>query len=91
MVRSPRLGAAATGRRGTGAPARRSHHAFGYHAVTIGNLASELIFRITGSTLHQFYEREIRFYEREIRKPLAATSTSACLSIWNIAVPRYRE
>jgi CubicO group peptidase (beta-lactamase class C family) len=39
--------------------------AFGYHAFTIGNLASELIFRITGSTLHQFYEREIR-------KPLAA-------------------
>lgn len=34
--------------------------AFGYHAVTIGNLASELIFRITGSTLHEFYEREIR-------------------------------
>lgn len=39
--------------------------AFGYHAVTIGNLASELIFRITGSTLHDFYEDEIR-------KPLAA-------------------
>ena len=39
--------------------------AFGYHAVTIGNLASELVFRITGSTLHEFYEEEIR-------KPLAA-------------------
>ena len=34
--------------------------AFGYHAVTIGNLASELVFRITGSTLQEFYEREIR-------------------------------
>jgi CubicO group peptidase (beta-lactamase class C family) len=34
--------------------------AFGYHAVTIGNLASELVFRITGLTLQQYYEREIR-------------------------------
>jgi CubicO group peptidase (beta-lactamase class C family) len=39
--------------------------AFGYHAVTIGNLASELVFRVTGSTLHEFYEREVR-------KPLGA-------------------
>lgn len=41
-------------------PLWRPGSAFGYHAVTIGNLASELIFRITGSTLHEFYEREIR-------------------------------
>lgn len=34
--------------------------AFGYHALTIGNLASELVFRATGSTLGEFYEREIR-------------------------------
>ncbi|MGF6823770.1 CubicO group peptidase (beta-lactamase class C family) [Microbacterium sp. ZKA21] len=34
--------------------------AFGYHAVTIGNLASELVFRITGRTLHEYYEQEIR-------------------------------
>ena len=34
--------------------------AFGYHARTIGNLASELVFRITGVTLQQYYEREIR-------------------------------
>ena len=34
--------------------------AFGYHAVTIGNLASELVFRVTGRTLHEFYEQEIR-------------------------------
>lgn len=34
--------------------------AFGYHGVTIGNLASELVFRVTGRTLHEFYEAEIR-------------------------------
>lgn len=34
--------------------------AFGYHAITIGNLASELVFRVTGRTLHRFYEEEIR-------------------------------
>ncbi|WP_150309210.1 serine hydrolase domain-containing protein [Planctomonas psychrotolerans] len=34
--------------------------AFGYHAITIGNLASELVFRVTGRTLHDFYEDEIR-------------------------------
>lgn len=34
--------------------------AFGYHAITIGNLAAELVFRVTGRTLHEFYETEIR-------------------------------
>jgi len=34
--------------------------AFGYHAYTIGNLAGELLFRITGDTIHAFYEREVR-------------------------------
>jgi len=34
--------------------------AFGYHAITIGNLADELVFRVTGRTLHDFYEQEIR-------------------------------
>lgn len=34
--------------------------AFGYHGITIGNLTSELIFRITGRTLHEYYEQEIR-------------------------------
>jgi CubicO group peptidase (beta-lactamase class C family) len=34
--------------------------AFGYHGITIGNLASELVFRLTGRTLHEFYEQEIR-------------------------------
>lgn len=34
--------------------------AFGYHALTIGNLASELVFRVTGATLQQYYEREVR-------------------------------
>jgi len=34
--------------------------AFGYHAATIGNLASELVFRVTGRTLREYYEQEIR-------------------------------
>lgn len=34
--------------------------AFGYHAVTIGNLASELVFRVTGRTLREYYEQELR-------------------------------
>ncbi|SDG74547.1 serine hydrolase domain-containing protein [Microbacterium pygmaeum] len=34
--------------------------AFGYHAVTIGNLASELVFRLTGRTLREYYEQELR-------------------------------
>lgn len=34
--------------------------AFGYHAVTIGNLGSELVFRVTGRTLQEYYEQEIR-------------------------------
>ena len=42
------------------APVWRPGSAFGYHAVTIGNLASELVYRVTGSTLHEFYEAEIR-------------------------------
>ena len=34
--------------------------AFGYHAVTIGILVSELVFRITGKTLQEVFESEIR-------------------------------
>lgn len=34
--------------------------AFGYHAITIGNLGDELVFRVSGRTLHDFYEQEIR-------------------------------
>lgn len=34
--------------------------AFGYHGITIGNLADELVFRVTGQTLHEVYEREFR-------------------------------
>lgn len=34
--------------------------AFGYHALTIGNLGDELVYRVTGRTLHEFYEQEIR-------------------------------
>lgn len=41
-------------------PLWRPGSAFGYHAVTIGNLAAELVARVTGRTLHQFYEDEVR-------------------------------
>jgi CubicO group peptidase (beta-lactamase class C family) len=41
-------------------PFWRPGTAFGYHAITIGNLASELVYRISGQTLHAFYENEIR-------------------------------
>ncbi|KTR95289.1 beta-lactamase [Microbacterium testaceum] len=34
--------------------------AFGYHGVTIGNLGAELIHRVTGRTMHAYYEEEIR-------------------------------
>lgn len=34
--------------------------AFGYHAITIGSLGDELVYRVTGRTLHEFYEQEIR-------------------------------
>ena len=34
--------------------------AFGYHGLTIGNLASELVHRISGATMQEFFEREIR-------------------------------
>jgi CubicO group peptidase (beta-lactamase class C family) len=33
---------------------------FGYHGLTIGPLMSELCFRITGHTMQQYYEKEIR-------------------------------
>ncbi len=42
------------------APFWRPGSAFGYHAVTIGNLAGELVFRVTGRTLHDYYETELR-------------------------------
>lgn len=42
------------------APFWQPGSAFGYHALTIGNLASELVFRVTGRTLQEFYEQEIR-------------------------------
>ncbi|MFG6279973.1 serine hydrolase domain-containing protein [Microbacterium sp. 5K110] len=34
--------------------------AFGYHATTIGTLGAELVQRVTGRTMHAFYEEEIR-------------------------------
>lgn len=41
-------------------PLWRPGSGFGYHGITIGNLASELIFRATGRTLHEVYEQDIR-------------------------------
>lgn len=34
--------------------------AFGYHALSIGNLMSELVFRISGQTIQQYFEEKIR-------------------------------
>jgi len=34
--------------------------AFGYHGLTIGPLMSELVFRVTGLTIQQYYEKEVR-------------------------------
>ncbi|GAA2973953.1 CubicO group peptidase (beta-lactamase class C family) [Microbacterium terrae] len=42
------------------APFWRPGTAFGYHGLTIGNLAAELVFRITGRTFQQFYESDVR-------------------------------
>jgi CubicO group peptidase (beta-lactamase class C family) len=41
-------------------PLWRPGAAFGYHAYSIGVLGSELVRRITGLTLAEFFEREIR-------------------------------
>ncbi|MEY4320904.1 MAG: esterase [Actinomycetota bacterium] len=41
-------------------PLWRPGSGFGYHGLTIGPLMSELCFRITGLTMQQFYDREIR-------------------------------
>jgi CubicO group peptidase (beta-lactamase class C family) len=41
-------------------PFWRPGSAFGYHAITIGTLADELVYRVTGRTLHDFYEAEVR-------------------------------
>ncbi|WP_342372770.1 serine hydrolase [Propioniciclava soli] len=34
--------------------------AFGYHGVTIDDLAGELVYRVTGQTLQEFHEAEVR-------------------------------
>ncbi|MFM6977608.1 MAG: serine hydrolase domain-containing protein [Micrococcales bacterium] len=41
-------------------PLWRPGSAFGYHGLTIGHLMSELVFRITGLTMQQYYEKEVR-------------------------------
>lgn len=42
------------------APLWRPGAGFGYHAVSIGTLMSELCFRITGEPIQAVYEREVR-------------------------------
>lgn len=41
-------------------PLWRPKSGFGYHGTTIGSLMSELVFRITGLTIQQYYEKEVR-------------------------------
>lgn len=41
-------------------PLWRPGSAFGYHGITIGNLADELVFRVTGRTIQDVYESEVR-------------------------------
>ncbi|MEN9735450.1 MAG: hypothetical protein RL129_160 [Actinomycetota bacterium] len=67
-------------------PAWEPGTAFGYHATTIGVLISELVFRVTGSTVQKYYENEIRSKvnadaylglekakQNKFRQPLSAT------------------
>jgi CubicO group peptidase (beta-lactamase class C family) len=42
------------------APYWRPGKAFGYHTLTVGALAGEVVRRATGRTLHEIYERRIR-------------------------------
>jgi len=51
---------AAADRLAATAPLWHPGSAFGYHAVTIGNLGDELVYRVTGRTLHAFFESEVR-------------------------------
>ncbi|MFC4242981.1 serine hydrolase domain-containing protein [Gryllotalpicola reticulitermitis] len=41
-------------------PLWRPGAGFGYHAMTLGSLMSELCFRVTGMPLQEFYEQEVR-------------------------------
>lgn len=41
-------------------PLWRPGSAFGYHGITIGNLADALVQRVAGVTLHAFFESEVR-------------------------------
>src|SRR3954471_8582856 len=62
--------------------------AFGYHGITIGNLASELVFRITGQTLHDFYESEIRApYDLDFYLGLPAGQESRRATVLPMVVP----
>jgi CubicO group peptidase (beta-lactamase class C family) len=69
-------------------PFWRPGTAFGYHAITIGNLASELVFRITGQTLDEFFEREIRApYELDFYLGLPAAQESRRATVLNMVQP----
>ena len=52
--------------------------------MTIGNLASELVFRVTGRTLHEFYEQELRhplehrLLPRAARASMRSASCRSC-------------
>ena len=51
---------AAAARLGAQTPLWRPGSAFGYHALTLGTLMEELVRRVTGRTLQQYFETEIR-------------------------------
>ena len=51
---------AAAARLASQAPLWRPGSAFGYHALTIGTLMEELVRRVTGTTLQQMFDEEIR-------------------------------
>src|SRR4051794_8187990 len=79
---------AAAARLADSRPFWRPGSAFGYHAITIGNLASELVFRITGQTLHDFFESEIRApYDLDFYLGLPADQESRRVPLLPMVVP----
>jgi CubicO group peptidase (beta-lactamase class C family) len=69
-------------------PFWRPGTAFGYHAITIGNLASELVHRITGQTLNDFFESEIRSpYDLDFYLGLPAAQESRRAPVLSMVQP----
>lgn len=62
-------------------PLWRPGSTFGYHGLTLGFLLEELVRRVAGETLQQFYEREIR----------APRAIDFYLGLPRSEEPRYRE